>query len=134
MSMAVGGKQGLNSDINMTPMIDVLLVLIIIFMVITPEVSNGLDVVAPQPSNTPAPAIVVSREMVITVAKDGAIDINHQPVAPGTLGSRLAELYGRHINDHVFVRGDRDLEFQAVAQVIDAARGAGWGRIGLMTR
>ena len=134
MGMNVGGSGGRKADINVTPMIDVLLVLIIIFMVITPEVSNGLDVVAPQPSNTPAPANVVSREIVITVAKDGAIEINHQPVAPGTLGSRLAELYGRHINDHVFVSGDRDLDFQAVAEVIDAAHGAGWGRIGLMTR
>jgi biopolymer transport protein ExbD len=134
MGMNVGGSGGRKADINVTPMIDVLLVLIIIFMVITPEASHGLEAVAPQQSDTPAPANVVSNEIVITIAKDGAIEINQQPVAAGTLGSRLAELYGRHINDHVFVRGDRELDFEAVAQVIDAARGAGWSRIGLMTR
>ena len=82
----------------------------------------------------PPPANVVSREIVISVARDGAIDINQHPVELAFLGERLAELYRSHLNDHVFVRGDRGLDYQAVAQVIDVARGAGWGRIGLMTR
>jgi biopolymer transport protein ExbD len=67
------------------------------------------------------------------VAKDGVIAINQQRVEAGALPERLADLYRRHINHHVFVRGDRGLDFQVVAQIIDVARGAGWERIGLMT-
>ena len=132
MSMDIGGK-GQKAQINVTPMIDVLLVLIIIFMVITPVAPRGLEALAPPQSNVTPPENVVSREIVISIAKDGAIDINQQPVAPGQLPERLTELYRRHINDHVFVRGDRDLDYQAVAEVIDMARGAGWDRVGLMT-
>ena len=116
----------------MTPMIDVLLVLIIIFMVITPTESKGLSALAPQPSDTAPQPAVTPQEIVITVAKDGAIEINQQRVELAGLGERLAGLRG--ISDHVFIRGDRELDYQAVAQVIDIARGAGWDRIGLMTR
>ena len=130
--MNIGGK-GRNAQINVTPMIDVLLVLIIIFMVITPLGPRGLEAVVPPQADAPPPPGVVSRDIVISVAKDGAIEINQQPVESAALPERLADLYRRHINDHVFVRGDRGLDFQAVAQVIDVARGAGWERIGLMT-
>jgi biopolymer transport protein ExbD len=132
MSMDIGGK-GQKAQINVTPMIDVLLVLIIIFMVITPIVPRGLEAVVPPPSEVSPPPGYASREIVISIARNGAIEINQQPVAPGALPERLTELYRRHINDHVFVRGDRDLDYQAVAEVIDMARGAGWDRVGLMT-
>ena len=131
--MNVGGK-GQKAEINVTPMIDVLLVLIIIFMVIAPVAPHGLEAIAPPQADAPPPPNVVSREIVITVARDGAIEINRQPVESAVLPARLAELYRRHINDHLFVRGDRDLPYQAVAEIIDVARGAGWDRIGLMTR
>ena len=116
---------------NVTPMIDVLLVLIIIFMVIAPIAPRGLEAVVPPSSEV---VKTESREIVISVAKDGALDINQQPVELAALSERLAGLFKRHINDHVFVRGDRSLDYQAVAQVIDVARGAGWERIGLMTQ
>jgi biopolymer transport protein ExbD len=132
MSMDIDGK-GQKAQINVTPMIDVLLVLIIIFMVITPIAPRGLQAVVPPQADTPPPPGVIPREIVISIAKNGTIEINQQPVQPGTLPGRLAEIYGRHINDHVFVRGDRDLDYQAVAEVIDIARGAGWDRVGLMT-
>ena len=132
MSMNIGGN-GQKAQINVTPMIDVPLVLIIIFMVITPLVPRGLNAVVPPQADAPPPPGVIPRDIVITVAKNGAIEINQQPVAPGTLPERLADLYRRHLTDHVFVRGDRDLDYQAVAEVIDMARGAGWERVGLMT-
>jgi biopolymer transport protein ExbD len=133
MGMSAGGN-GHKAEINVTPMIDVLLVLIIIFMVIAPVAPRGMDALAPpQASTTPAPD-AVSREIVISLAMDGAIDINRQSVESSALPGKLAELYRRHINDHVFVRGDGALEYSAVAHVIDLARGAGWERIGLMTR
>ena len=132
MSMNIGGN-GQKAQINVTPMIDVLLVLIIIFMVITPLVPRGLNAVVPPQADAPPPPDVIPRDIVITVAKNGAIEINQQPVAPGKLPERLADLYRRHLTDHIFVRGDRDLDYQAVAEVIDMARGAGWERVGLMT-
>lgn len=122
------------AEINVTPMIDVLLVLIIIFMVIAPVAPRGLEALAPPQAEAPPPPDAVSREIVISLARDGAIDINRQPVEAAALPEKLAELYRRRINDHVFVRGDRNLEYSAVARVIDLARGAGWDRIGLMTR
>jgi biopolymer transport protein ExbD len=130
MGMSVGGK-GQKAEINVTPMIDVLLVLIIIFLVITPSNYKGLKALAPQEA-ADSPPVEKIREIVITVAKDGAIEINQQPVEPGTLGERLLAMRG--MSDHVFVRGDRELEYQAVAGVIDVARGAGWERVGLMTK
>jgi biopolymer transport protein ExbD len=132
MSMNIGG-QGQKAQINVTPMIDVLLVLIIIFMVITPIAPRGLNALVPPQADAPPPPGVITRDIVITVAKDGAIEINQQPVAPGTLPERLAGLYRSHTNDPIFVRGDRELDYQVVAEIIDVARGAGFERIGLMT-
>jgi biopolymer transport protein ExbD len=131
MGMNVGGS-GRRAEINVTPLIDVLLVLIIIFLVITPSNSHGLRALTPPQSDVPDSRSTVSHEIVITLGKDGAVEINSQPVGLDQLASRLTELRG--MSDHVFVRGDGQLEFQAVAQVIDIARGAGWDRIGLMTR
>jgi len=132
MGMNAGGKG--RAEINVTPMIDVLLVLIIIFMVITPMAPLGLRAIVPPPSDVSPPEGAISRDIVITVAKDGAIEINQQHVEPADLPARLDDLFRRHINDHVFVRGDRGLDYAAVARVIDIARGAGFDRVGLMTR
>ncbi|MCU1233596.1 MAG: Biopolymer transport protein ExbD/TolR [Candidatus Solibacter sp.] len=132
--MNVGNQGGQKAEINMTPMIDVLLVLIIIFMVITPTVSRGLEAQLPQQSTSTPPQNVQSRDIVISVGKDQSIEINRQPVDLDALPERLAALYRPGIHDHLFVRGARDLEYQQVVQVMDIARAAGWDRIGLMTQ
>src|SRR5439155_7018297 len=93
MGIATAGARS-KAEINMTPMIDVLLVLIIIFMVITPTESKGLNALAPQQSDIAPPPAEVPREIVITVAKDGAIEINQQRVELAELGERLAKLRG----------------------------------------
>jgi biopolymer transport protein ExbD len=134
MGMTVGGGGRQRAEINVTPMIDVLLVLIIIFLVITPSNERGLRALVPQQSETALPANVVSLDLVVSVSKDRVIQINQEPVDFAALPQRLAELRVKASAAHFFVRGDRGLDFQDVAQVIDIARGAGWNEIGLMTR
>jgi biopolymer transport protein ExbD len=134
MGMNVGGGGRQRAEINMTPMIDVLLVLIIIFMVITPVAERGLNTLVPQQSTVDQPENVVSRDLVVSVAKDSVITINQEPVQLAALSERLTGLYVTAHGAHFFVRGDRDLAFEDVAKVIDIARGAGWNQIGLMTR
>jgi biopolymer transport protein TolR len=135
MSMQVGGKKGLTSDINMTPMIDVLLVLIIIFMVITPIVSKGLDTLVPQPNPNADKQKPQdnNRTIVIQVIKGGGLKINQEDVTEATLGSRLTEIFSTRAERVAFVKGDDNLEFKEVAKVIDIAKGAGVDKIGLMT-
>lgn len=134
MSMTTGNRGGARAEINMTPMIDVLLVLIIIFMVITPTTSHGLEAQVPQQAESAPPANVPSQDIVISIEKDQTIRINRQLVELDALPERLAKLYRPGNHDHLFVQGARDLEYQQIVQVIDRARAAGWDRIGLMTQ
>jgi biopolymer transport protein TolR len=134
MSMAVGGSGGLNSDINMTPMIDVLLVLIIIFMVITPLVPKGLDTLVPQPNpNAEKQPPPTSRTIVIQVEAGGVIKINQEQVTDKELGPRLTDIFKTRAERVAFVRGEDNLEFKEIAKVIDIAKEAGVDKVGLMT-
>jgi biopolymer transport protein TolR len=132
MGMAVGGKGGARADINMTPMIDVLLVLIIIFMVITPLTPKGLEALVPQPA-LPNQQESDLRTVVITINKDKSMLINNEPSTEIKLGSRLEEIFKSRAERVIFVKGDPDLEFQSVARVIDIAKGVGIDKVGLMT-
>jgi len=135
MAMAVGGGgRGPKADINMTPMIDVLLVLIIIFMVITPLTPHGLEALVPQPPPPNSkPNQSDLRTVVIVIEKDKSMKINQDPVEIANLGSRLEEIFKTRAERVVFVKGDPDLEFASVAQAIDIAHGAGIDKVGLMT-
>ena len=136
MSMAVGGGgSGPRPDINMTPLIDVLLVLMIIFMVITPLVPKGLEALVPQPPppNSPPPPPNQDRTVVISIDKDHKMKLNTEDIDEARLGARLEEVFKTRAERVVFVKGDSDLEFQYVARAIDIAKGAGIDKVGLMT-
>ncbi len=134
MGMAIGGGKGAVANINMTPMIDVLLVLIIIFMVITPLTPKGLEALVPQPAPPNAPQNDADqRTVVVTIGKDKSLMINQESTDMAKLGPRLEEIFKTRAERVIFVKGDEDLEFQDVAKVIDAAKGVGIDKVGLMT-
>jgi biopolymer transport protein ExbD len=133
--MAVGGPGGgPKSDINMTPMIDVLLVLIIIFMVITPLTPKGLEALVPQPPPPgQPPSLADQRTVVIVIDKDHKFFINQDPISEEAVGERLEQIFKTRAERTVFVKGDPSLDFLWVAKAIDMAHGAGIDKVGLMT-
>jgi biopolymer transport protein TolR len=133
MAMSMGSGGGPKSDINMTPMIDVLLVLIIIFMVITPLTPKGLEALIPQPPKPNDPVTPPDeRTIVVTINKDHSMLVNTEPIDEPALGKRLEDIFKTRAERIMFVKGDPDIEYKWVAEVIDIAHGAGIDKVGLM--
>jgi biopolymer transport protein ExbD/biopolymer transport protein TolR len=129
--MSAGGKRGIVSDMNVVPLIDILLVLLVIFMII-PVYSKGLDALVPQPSTEkvlgPPPDVVV-----IQVLADGTLRINQEPVSWERLGGRIEEVFKLRATRVAFIRGDGPVEFGVVAKVIDVMHTSGIASVGLLT-
>jgi biopolymer transport protein TolR len=140
MSMAVGAKGGQNANMNVTPLIDVLLVLLIIFMVITPLTPKGLEALVPQPPppNQKQPPPTPDRTIVVQLIDHGAgnapgLKINQDEATWETLQGRLEDIFKTRAEKVMFVKGDDNVPFADVANVIDIAHSAGVDKVGLIT-
>jgi biopolymer transport protein TolR len=127
MAMSNGNR----AEINVTPLIDVLLVLLIIFMVIIPQKSTGLKANVPQPAPDSSSAPPQS-DIVVNVGEHRMVTINTLPVPWEELGPRLGQIFARRANGVLFVSAARQADFEDVAAVIDTARGVGIAKVALM--
>jgi biopolymer transport protein TolR len=137
MGMGGGNTGGAVSEINVTPLIDVLLVLLIIFMVIVPVTPRGLETLVPQPPKDHKEEPQNDRTIVLQVRSNGAAQpsylINETTFAKADLEPKLSEIFATRQEKVMFVKGDKDLDFSKVAEVIDFGHQAGVDNIGLIT-
>ena len=136
MAFSANGSSGATAEINVTPLIDVLLVLLIIFMVIVPVMPRGLNSLLPQPpKGTPAPPSEMPIVVQVQSEADGGVgyQINHQHIGKAALPHMLSQLLAGRQEKVMFVRGDRDLQFSSIAEVVAVGHQANADRIGILT-
>jgi biopolymer transport protein TolR len=135
MGMSVGdSKGGSIAEMNVVPLIDILLVLLIIFMVITPLTPKGLDTLVPQPNpNQQQNQDLENKTVVVQVLKDNKVKINNEDSSWAGLGPRIEQIFKDRAEKIAFVKGDNDVLFADVAHAIDIMRGAGIDKVGLIT-
>jgi biopolymer transport protein TolR len=135
MGMQVGGKGGALAEMNVVPLIDILLVLLIIFMVITPTTPKGLEALVPQPSppNQQQNQDIQAKTIVVQVMEGGKLRINQEDTTWDTLGGRLEDIFKQRAEKVAFVKGDESVIFSDVARAIDIMRRSGVDKVGLIT-
>lgn len=132
MAMSTGGGTSLTNEPNVTPMIDVLLVLLIIFMLVVPMARKAIDINLPDPTPVNVPA-TKSDQIVLEVCKNNSYSINKQPVDANiqALGAKIKEIYDPRPEKIIFVKGCPEAKYQDVITAMDVARGAGVKVIGV---
>ena len=135
MQASGGGGGGLQSEINVTPMVDVMLVLLIIFMVITPMLQNKVAVDMAKVENpTPMPDADKEDAIVVAITRDGGVFLGQNKVATSELGAKVREKLADTPGKQIFVRADARAQFRGVEDAIDAVRTAGVDEVGLLTQ
>jgi biopolymer transport protein ExbD len=132
--MDVGGsKGGVKSDINVTPLVDVMLVLLIIMMLVAPMLNQGVNVTLPLAQNS-SEKPETDDQTVVAIAPNGSVFLKAQPVAEGQLASKINELLETKLQKIVVIKADEEAKYSAVMQVMDELRQAGIEDVGLITR
>ena len=132
MGMSVGGGGGgLNSDPNVVPMIDIMLVLLIIFMIMQPMMRKAIDMQLPDPQPAVVTANQASDQIVLEVLPEGNFAVNKEPLTKANLATRLKEIYENRPDKIMFVKGDPKVQYQDVILAMDVARGSGVKVIGV---
>jgi biopolymer transport protein ExbD len=131
--MDVGGaKGGVKSDINVTPLVDVMLVLLIIMMLVAPMLQKGVDVTLPKAANT-TDKPETQGQTVVGIQANKTIFLNSVPVRPSDLGSRVADLMETQSEKVVLIKADEDVDYGTVMETMDNLRAAGIEDMGLIT-
>jgi biopolymer transport protein TolR len=135
MGMTVGKSKGALAEMNVVPLIDILLVLLIIFMVINPNKPKGLDALVPQPAppNQQPNQAVNDKLVVVQVFNDGKLKINQEDSSWDTLGARLTDIFKTRAERVAFIKGEDNVPFEQVARAIDIMHSANIDHVGLMT-
>ncbi len=131
MGFSIGGEENVKSEPNVVPLCDVLLVLLIIFMVVTPLVQKGVDVRLPTALNTIS--MPDNPEVVLHIKKDGTLYLNDQKIAPDSLANQMEEAFLTATDKKLYLKADSDLEYGKLVEIYELLRGAGVENIGIIT-
>ena len=133
MGMGGGSSQGLRSEINVTPLVDVVLVLLIIFMVVTPLLQMGYDVNVPPKATAEASAVISKEQLVVTQVHPEKVFLNREEIDVKQLPLRLTEILKHRRDKTVFYSADDEINYAVVMATMDLIRNAGAERIGIIT-
>jgi biopolymer transport protein ExbD len=134
MSMKVGGKKGVIADMNITPYIDILLVLLIIFMMVAPLKQHEHPVRVPQPAPATQPKDVKPDSIIVDIDLDHTVKLNNQPITLTDLETTLTQVFARRAVKNLFIRGDASLPYGDVFILLDIAKRSGVGDIALLEK
>jgi len=133
MGVDVGGSNKAKSDPNVVPLCDILLVLLIIFMVITPAMQKGIDIKLPETAQEDTFTGTPGTTITLTIERDGSIKLNQDPIDLHFLEGRLRDIYQARQDKTAFIRADENTQYKEVLKIIDIAKGAGAEVLGVIT-